>query len=64
MSFASLEREVFAELKAVLKNPKFRKKDIMEWSTSKERVTNKLRPGERLVHCPKLNVWCAVKEPA
>lgn len=33
MSMATLEREILAQAKLLLKNPKLRMKDILEWST-------------------------------
>ena len=34
MSIASFERELVDEARRILKNPKLRKKDLQEWSTS------------------------------
>ena len=33
MSLATLEREIVGEARVVLKNPKLRLKDLLEWST-------------------------------
>ncbi len=34
MSLATLERAILASAKIVLKNPKLKMKDLLEWSTS------------------------------
>lgn len=60
MSFATLEREVLAELKQVAKNSKLRLKDIMEWSTGEI----KPQEGETYFFLPNLKVHCCVKLPA
>jgi len=60
MSFATLEREVLAELKQVAKNSKIRLKDIMEWSTGEL----KAQEGEAYFFLPNLKVHCCVKLPA
>lgn len=33
MSIASLEKEIVAHVQVLVCNPKFKRKDIMEWST-------------------------------
>lgn len=45
MSLASLERAIAAECREVLKNPRFKVKDILEWSTA----DIKPRPGEIVI---------------
>lgn len=60
MSMATLERAVLAGAKLVLKNPKLKKGDIMEWSTSEEQVKKNLADDEVAVHVPDPGVWVAV----
>ena len=47
MSLASLERELAAEVSKLIKNPKFKAKDILAWQCG-----NDLKPaaGEKVVH--------------
>ena len=62
MSFKTLETAVLAEARTVLKRPKLRHKDILEWSTSEASVRRGAQPGEKVTHLPHLNVWIATKE--
>ena len=55
MSMASLEREIWAELKKVTGNNKLKIKDIMEWSTGKIEAQGE----ENLIHLPNLKVSVA-----
>lgn len=40
---------------------KFKLKDLMEWSTSKEYLEKRLETGEKMYHCETYGVWCAIK---
>ena len=62
MSMATLERAVLDEAKTVLKNPKLKMKDIMEWSTSGEKVKEGCINDEIAVRCPSIGVWVAVSK--
>ena len=57
MSMQSLERAILAEAKKVIRNPKLKMKDIVEWSTS----TVKAEEDEVLYYLPELGVHIAVK---
>lgn len=59
MTLTTLERSIVAELRGILKNPKFRVKDLMEWSNSESHVKANLEDGEIMVHVPSYGVWCA-----
>lgn len=61
MSMASLEREIVATARNVLRNPKLRNKDILEWSTG----DIKAGEGEVIVHLPaplSVNVCVATED--
>jgi hypothetical protein len=58
MSMASLERAVLAGAKIVFNNPKLKKKDILEWSTSKIEAHD----GEVVTYVPDPGVFVAVKK--
>lgn len=60
MSMKSLERVIINELRTLVKNPKLRLKDLLEWSTSEGAVDNNLQGGEVKVHLPGIGVWCAI----
>ena len=62
MSFKTLETKVLAEARSVLKQPRLRLKDILEWSTSKTTVRKGAQPGETVTHLPALDVWIATRE--
>lgn len=62
MSFKTLETAILAEARTVLKKPKLRHKDILEWSTSEHGVRKNLEPGDIATHLPHMNVWIATKE--
>lgn len=57
MSLNALETEILWELKDITKNPKLKKKNIQEWSTSKI----KAQEGEKLIFLPNCGVWVAYK---
>lgn len=56
MSMATLEREILAQAKIALKNPKLKMKDIFEWSTGDCHG----KPEEVIVHLPDPGVNIAV----
>jgi hypothetical protein len=58
MSVATLERAIAAGAKIALNNPKFRVKDIQEWSTGEI----KPQDGEVALRIPDPGVWIAVKK--
>jgi len=60
MSLASLERELAMHLRGIIKTPKLRVKDILEWSSDEETVRKNARAGEQVVFCPQLGLWAAV----
>jgi len=55
MSVQGLERAIVAEARLVLKNPKVRLKDLMEWRT----VEVKPHDGEVAIRLPNSGVWAA-----
>jgi hypothetical protein len=59
MSLATLERKIIDELRIVAKNPKIRKKDLMEWSTSQMNP----HEGETYFFLPKLKLHVCVILP-
>jgi hypothetical protein len=61
MSMATLERAILASAKTLLKNPKLKMSDIMEWSTSEEQVRGNLATGEKCYFVPDPGVCIAVK---
>ncbi len=58
MSMQSLERAVLAETRAILKNPKIRKADIVEWSTAPLDAPE----AEIVIRLPELGVNVAIKK--
>lgn len=58
MSMATLERAIVASARVVLKNPKLRLKDLMEWRTAEI----KPEKGEVVVYVKDPGVWVAVKK--
>lgn len=60
MSMRSLETAILSELKQVTGRNKLRVKDIMEWSTSEDRVRKGAAADEEVIHCPLNGVWCAI----
>ena len=58
MSLKSLERMIISEARGVLKNPKLRVKDLMEWSSAPIKKANDEEIVERL---PVSNIYIAVK---
>jgi len=59
---ASLEKLIVSELRIITKNPKIKKKDMLEWSTSEEVVRGNLQDGEIVITIPDLVVWVAIKK--
>ena len=57
MSMATLERAIVIEARKVLKNPKLRIKDIMEWSTSPIKEND----GEIIIRVDDPGVYVAIK---
>ena len=57
MGLRERENEILAELKEVCGNPKIKKKDMMEWSTS-DGLTH--QDGESVVHLPKIGAYVAL----
>jgi hypothetical protein len=60
MSVASLEHELANWLKLICKNPKFRVKDISEWSSDERTVRTNCRPDETVLFVPQMGLWVAV----
>lgn len=58
MSMQTLEREIVAEARGVLKNKKLRVKDMQEWSTGPITAED----GEVVISLPSLGVNVAVKK--
>jgi hypothetical protein len=58
MTVASFERDVFYELKEILKKPNFRKYNFTEWRTSEFMPPD----GEKVVWCPRNGVWASYRE--
>jgi hypothetical protein len=58
MSLATLEREIVAEARDVLRNSKLRNKDIQEWSTGKV----KAEEGEVVIDLTRIGINIAVKQ--
>lgn len=59
MSIVTLEREIVAAARVVLKNPKLRNKDVMEWSTT----IIKPKTGETTINTGKpLSIYVTVKK--
>lgn len=56
MSLRSFETAITAEARSVLKNPKLRVKDLLEWSTG----AVQLGEGETVCLLPKLGINIAV----
>lgn len=59
MGLQTFERLILAETKAILKNPKLRLKDILEWSSSEKFVRGNLEKGDVMIQLPR-GVWVAV----
>ncbi len=55
MSLATLEAAIVDEARQLLRNTKLRKKDLLEWSTT--RIEG--RPGEITVHLERNGMWAA-----
>ena len=65
MSMKTLEAAIIRELRALTKTPKLSMKSVMEWSTSEDVVRKGLvEAEEKLIHCPGIGVWAAVKKDA
>ncbi len=58
MSVQTLEREIVMELKRIIKNSKFRLKDLMEWKSAE--ITP--HEGEKVIKLPGLGLWVAFKK--
>lgn len=58
MSMATLERAILSGARIVLKNPKLRLRDIMEWSTGKFEPQD----GEIVVNVSDPGAYVAVKK--
>ena len=57
MSMQSLEQEIRQHTAMILKNPRLRNKDLLEWSTG----TIEPRNGEVVVELPAMGISVAVK---
>lgn len=61
MSMRTLEREILAGAKEVLRNPTLKMVDITEWSTSEEEVKSRAKSEEVVFRVEGgLGIWCAV----
>lgn len=58
MSLASLEREIFWEMKVLLGKPKMKKSNFTEWRTTEFTPPK----DEKIIFCPVLKVWAAYKD--
>lgn len=58
MSMRDLEGMIRSDVAMVLKNPKLRVKDLMEWRSS----LIEPHEGEVVVKCETMDVWVAVKK--
>lgn len=61
MSMNALERSVVKELKIITGNKKLGEKNLMEWSSSEDKIRKNLRDGEKIYFCPENGVWVAIK---
>ncbi len=59
MSMRELETKITEETREVLKNPKIRVKDIMEWKSGEIKEQH---DGEINLQLPKLGLWVSVKK--
>ena len=65
MSMQSMEREIMAEARVVLKRPKLRVQDLQEWSTSEADVRDNAREDiEVVVYLPGMKAWAAFLKEA
>jgi len=60
MSLATLERKIVDAARRELRNPKLRRKDLMEWSTGEIEP----QAGEIVLHLADLGVWVAIPAAA
>lgn len=60
MSLATLERKIVDAARKELRNPKLRRKDLIEWSTGEVEP----QAGEIVLHLAGLGVWVAVPAAA
>lgn len=60
MSMRSLESEILRELRSIIKNSRFRLKNLSEWANQEAVITKNLRSDEVKVYLPDLGLWCAV----
>lgn len=60
MTLAALETSIVTQINFENKTD-YKRKDIMEWSTSREKVESGIKPGEAIFHVKSLGVWCAMK---
>ena len=58
MSMAVLENAILAAAKRHFRNPKLRKKNLLEWSTDEI----KARDGEVVAWIENLGVWVAIEQ--
>lgn len=63
MSLSSLESEIVFYIYRSI-GRRLRKKDLHEWSTSKEQVLKGLADGEEIVEVKELGVWAAIPTKA
>ena len=61
MSMNALERSIMRNIKVLAKNKKLGEKNLMEWSTSEEKVKRNVREGEVIYHDALNGVWVAIK---
>lgn len=46
----------------LMNKTKYKGKDLMEWSTSEEKVKKDAQEGETVYHCQVAGVWVAMKD--
>jgi hypothetical protein len=62
MSFATLERAILTAAQMELKNPRLKKSEILEWSTSEEGVRKNAGADEVVFYVVDPGVFIAVKQ--
>lgn len=56
-------KKAVEEAREILKNPKIKTKHLMELSPSAWEVEGNLKPGEQMLHLPKLQMYAAFAIP-
>jgi len=61
MSLATLETAILEEAKIVAKNPKLRRKDMLEWSTGVDAM-KKPALGETVLYLPTMKIYVCIEK--